>query len=542
MTTTATTVTAAFAATVARRPDAPALRWRGRDGTWHTASWDDYREQAARVGAGLRRLGVTRGERVVLLLRNRPEFHFADMGALLCGAVPISIYNSTPAEPLGHLLAHCGARVAIADDSELLERLMLASANRAELQHLVVVDDREGIAPAGVLAFDDLTAAPPLDLDGAAASTSPDDLATVIYTSGTTGPPKGVLVTHRNVLSTAEALRRAVDRDVDRLAAKRVVSYLPMAHIAERMISHYEAVECGFEVTTCPEVGLIARYLPEVRPHIAFGVPRVWERVHSQITTLAPEADAARVRQLVGLDHAEFVFTGSAPTSPALIEWFRSVGIPMAEIYGLSETTGAVATETERPKPGWAGRPLPGVEVRLADDGEILVRGPNVVPGYLDDPVATEAAIDPDGWFSTGDVGEIDGEGYLRVVDRKKELIVTGGGKKISPANLESALRDLPLVSQAVVVGEGRPYLVALVVLDPDAASPQGDGAIDDELARGIEALNAVVSPPERIHRWAIVLGNWTADSAELTPTMKLKRREVEAKYAAQIEALYHRT
>ena len=533
------TVTSAFAATVAHQTDQTALRWRDRGGGWQAATWGEYGDGAARVAAGLLHLGVERGDRVLLLVRNRPEFHIADVAALLAGAVPISIYNSTPAAPLHHLLAHCRARVAIADDSELLERLLAARDGLPALCHLVVIDDRENLAPADVLGFDQLTAATPVDLATLAARTEPDELATVIYTSGTTGPPKGVQITHRNVVATADMFLRAVRRSRAELAGKRVVSYLPMAHIAERMISHYEAIECGFEVTTCPEVGLIARYLPEVRPQIAFGVPRVWERVHARITSLAPDADAATVRQLVGLDQAEFVFTGAAPTASALIAWFRSMGIPMAEIYGLSETTGAVSTETENPRPGWAGRPLPGVEVRLAGDGEILVRGPNVVPGYLDDPEATAAAFDAAGWFHTGDIGESDPDGYLRVVDRKKELIVTAGGKKVSPANLEAALKTLPLVAHAAVVGAGRPYLVALLVLDTEAAAPIPHQEVEDQLQEGIAALNKDVSPPERIHRWSVLRDEWAPDSDELTPTMKLKRREIEAKYETQIEALY---
>lgn len=535
------TVTASFAATVARHPDATALRWRGRDRTWHTATWREYGNRATAVAAGLGELGIDRGARVVLLLRNRPEFHFADTGALLAGAVPISLYNSTPVPALRHLLHHSGAYAAIADDSELLERLLEAREAAPGLHHLVVVDDRDSVAGDDVVGFEQLSTAGAVDLESAAAHARPDELATVIYTSGTTGPPKGVMVSHANIGATTAILRRAVSRTVAELAGKRVVSYLPMAHVAERMISHYEAIDCGLEVTTCPEVGLIGRYLPETRPHIAFGVPRIWERIHDRVNATLPDASPATIREALGLDEAEFVFTGSAPTAPALIEWFRAAGVPMTEIYGLSETTGAVAAETDEPRPGWAGRPLTGVEVQLAGDGEILVRGPNVVSGYLDDTAATDEAFDADGWFRTGDLGELDSAGYLRVVDRKKELIVTAGGKKVSPANLEAALKTIPLVAHAAVIGDGRPYIAALVVLDRDAVAALQPEAVDARLADGIAAVNRTVTPPERIHQWAVVADDWTADSDLLTATMKLKRRDVEARYAVEIAALYDR-
>lgn len=539
------TVLSEFAAAVAARTDAAAIRWRRRGGDWETATWGDYGRRAAGVAGGLGRLGIEPGDRVALLMRNRPEFHFADIGVLLGGGVPVSIYNSTPPDQLRQLLTHCRARIVIADDSELLERVLAVRDGLRDLRHVVVVDDREHLAPADVSSFEDLAAGRPVDMGAACARAAPDAPATVIYTSGTTGPPKGVVITHANVVATADAIRRAVGRSRADLAGQRVVSYLPMAHIAERMISHYEGIGCGLEVTTCPEVGLIGRYLPDVRPHIAFGVPRIWERVHARVSELfagpGASTEAEAVRRILGLDAAELVFTGSAPTSPALIEWFRSMAIPMAEIYGLSETTGAVATETVHPRAGWAGRPLPGVEVRLARDGEILVRGPNVFAGYLDDPAATEEVIDADGWFHTGDVGEVDGDRYIRVVDRKKELIVTAGGKKVSPAYLETALKALPLVAHAAVVGEGRPSLIALVVVDAEAATSAGLSTRerDAEIARGIAAVNAGVAPHERIRRWAVLDREWTPASGELTPTMKLKRREIEAKYAAEIAALY---
>jgi long-chain acyl-CoA synthetase len=442
-----------------------------------------------------------------------------------------------------------------------------------------------------VTSFDALLAAEPIDLAAAAGSITADDLATVIYTSGTTGNPKGVMVTQRNVCAEVAALRAEFGTD---LAGKRIVSYLPMAHIAERAVSHYLLAFDGVEVSCCPDAALLSAYLVDVRPQIMFGVPRVWEKLRAGILaavgrdaskaasfnaaievakpiglarswgTTTPEQDAiwaevqagglTMVRQMVGLDQVEFAITGAAPIPESAIEWFNALGVPLAEVYGLSENTGAMTLSLRNIKPGTVGKAVAGTEVALAEDGEVICRGDIVSPGYLDDPAKTAETFDSEGWLHTGDIGVIDEEGYVKIVDRKKELIITAGGKNISPANLEAALKTIPLVSQAFAVGDGQPYTAALVLLDPDVApgwaAAQGIEAsslvelaehptVVAEIEAGLEAAMQGFNNAERIKKVQVLGVEWMPDSDELTPTSKLKRRVIKEKYADQIATLY---
>ena len=500
------TVATCFRDTVAARPEAPALRWRDGE-AWKSWTWAEYADRACRLAAALSDLGVVRGERVVLMMRNRPEFHVADMATLLVGATPVSIYNSSAPEQIQYLVRHSGAVVAIVEDVDYLERLLKVRDELPCLEHVVVIDD-DGRVPEDVLHFETLCGAAPVDLDAAAGIARPDDLATVIYTSGTTGPPKGVMLDHTNIVWTTESMRLAF-APVDPTGS-RTVSYLPMAHIAERQMSHYQGIGFGYEVTTCPEPSLLASYLPEARPQIMFAVPRVWEKLHAGVRALAakdpeqarrarrgpggrragaglPRAGEAMprdlaaehaahdptlafVRQALGLDQLIAAISGAAPLPREVLVFFRSLGVEFSEIYGLSETTGPLTWEPWRVKLGTVGPAIPGATVRLAEDGEVLAAGGNIFGGYLNDPERTADALDTDGWLHTGDIGELDADGYLRIVDRKKELIITAGGKNISPANLEAALKSSPLIGQAAVIGDARPYVSALVVLDPEVA------------------------------------------------------------------------
>ncbi len=449
--------------------------------------------------------------------------------------------------------------------------------------------------PAGtaepLTGWDDLITAAPLDLAVAADEVAPDDLATVIYTSGTTGPPKGVLISHANVVWTIESEALAFGRLPP---GHRTVSYLPMAHIAERLVSYYESVDGGYEVTCCPDISLLGRYVVGVRPEFLFGVPRVWEKLKSgaeaalaadpaRATAFAPalevalplrladlegklgpdgqealrhldDAAFAKLRSGLGLDRCDLPITSAAPIPRAVLEWFIAIGVPILEVYGMSEATGPITANIDGRRPGTVGRAVPGGEVALADDGEVLVRGGNVFAGYLDDPALTAETVDTDGWLHTGDVGVLDGDGRLRIVDRKKELFITAGGENISPANLEAALKSIPLVGQAIAVGDGRPHPAALLVLDPDAAGTWArahhrEGATPAELAAdpdlvgeieaGLELVMAPFGRAERVKRFAVLGDEWQPDSDELTATLKLKRRAVLAKYAAEIDTLY---
>jgi long-chain acyl-CoA synthetase len=585
------TVPSRFLTTAAEQSGQVALRWKTEDGGWGELTYAGYADLVARVTSGLQALGVGRGDRVVLMMRNRPEFHVVDLAVSMLGATPISIYNSSSPEQVQYLASHCGATVAVAEDLGFLERFLKVRSELPDLRSIVVLEDPDGMAPEDVVRYDTLLAAEPADLDALARAVKPEDLATVIYTSGTTGPPKGVMLSHSNICWTIESYMPLLQIEP---VGFRVVSYLPMAHIAERMSSHYLGLAGGYEVTTCPNPGDIAAYAREVHPQIMFGVPRVWEKIYAGVqgalaadaerkakfdeavaaaiplrlkATRSPLTDEEQqtldfldevafkgVRELIGLDQLTFAVSGAAPIPPEMLEWFVGIGIPMSEIYGMSENTGPLTWDPYEIKPGTVGRAMPGSEVQLAEDGEVIARGGHVFQGYLNDPGKTADALDEDGWLHTGDIGEMDDEGFLRIVDRKKELIITAGGKNISPANLEAALKMIPLVGQACAIGDKRPFVSALVVLDTDVApawaSQRGIDATDlasmaehpEVVAEVEQALAQVMSQfnnAERVKKVRILAEEWQPDSEELTPTSKLKRRGIHAKYEAEIEAIY---
>jgi len=562
------TIAGEFAKTAARRADLTALRWRTPDGGFGEWTWRNYADRAARVAGGLIRLGVERGERVVLMLRNRPEFHVADIGILLAGATPISIYNSSSPDQIQYLASHSDAVVAIVEDVDFLERFLKVRGELPALRQVVVVDDPDGLAPDDVVRFDSLLDVDPVDIEAAAAAVQPGDLATVIYTSGTTGPPKGVMLSHYNVCWTTESTRRAIGFPVEGF---RLVSYLPMAHVAERMVTHYFHVLDGTEVTSCPDPAQLAAYLREVRPNYFFAVPRVWEKLYAGVHAAlaadpekgasvwkAMEAGAvdalAPVRAQIGLDDCKVAFSGAAPIPLEVFMLFLKLGLPMSEIYGMSECCGPMTWEPFDVHPGTVGPPIPGCEVKLLDDGEVCCRGGNVFLGYLKDPARTAEVLDDEGWLHSGDIGVFDDGGYVKIVDRKKELIITAGGKNISPANIEAALKSFPLIGQACVIGDMRPFVSALIVLDPEVApawaKSRGIEAstmaelsrhpdVRAEVERAVADANARFSQVEQVKRFTLLTDEWLPDSEELTPTMKLKRRGVLTKYAEEIEALY---
>jgi long-chain acyl-CoA synthetase len=537
------TITAAFGRTLQARPDAVALCSTNGDArrAW---TWAQYADGAARVAAALAGLGVRRGDRVALMVRNRPEFHLADMGALLLGATPFSIYNSSAPEQIAYLLAHSEAKVAIVEDAEFLQRLEQARAQLPDLAHVIAVDPARD-----AIAYDALLQSDPLDVDAAIAVARPDDLATIVYTSGTTGPPKGAAITHANFAWMIERFQRRLGID---LAGRPVISYLPMAHVLERDVSHYLHVATGAQVTTCPDPSQIGAYLTAVRPAFFAAVPRVWEKLCSAVQSQGLTGAAAR--ELIGLDACEAAFSGGAPIPPEVHRSLREIGVPLGEAYGLTESSFVVTYDVARARVGSVGRALDDVELRIADDGEVLARGPFVFDGYLKDPARTAEAVSADGWLHTGDIGEIDDAGYLRIVDRRKELIITAGGKNISPANLEAAVKSHPLIGQACVVGDRRPFLVALLVLDAEMAArwaaerglePMTAAALAAhplvlaEIETYVETVNRRVSRTEQIKRFALLDEEWPVDSDLLTPTMKLKRRGVLARYAGELDAMY---
>jgi long-chain acyl-CoA synthetase len=512
------------------------------------------------------------------------EFHVADTGALLAGATPISIYNSSSPEQISYLASHCEAAVAITEEGEFADRVLAAAPGVRSLRDVVLVGDVQ----QGTTRYDEVAAGSAIDVDAAAAAIEPTSLLTVIYTSGTTGPPKGVMLDHTNVLAAYKGLRFFMGDDG---ADKRVVSYLPMAHIAERMVSHYNHMLWGPAVTPCADIAQLGVYLVGVRPHVLFGPPRIWEKlaagiqaavaarspeeqeqfaqalaVGRQVQTLRAQGAAlpeplvkqweavdaaafAPLRAMVGLDACDYAFSGAAPIPPEVIDFLRDIGLAMSEIYGMSENTGGMTWEPVLVKSGKVGRAYPETEVITAEDGEVLCRGGIVFKGYLNDPQRTREALDEDGWLHTGDIGEFDEDGYLRIVDRKKELIITAGGKNVSPANIEAALKTIPLVGQAMAIGDNRPYLIALLTIDPDAAAVRFPGrSLEDvaadrdvvaEVARGVAEANQRFSRVEHVRRFALLGEEWLPDTDVLTPTMKLKRRGVLSRYDEIVDGLY---
>jgi long-chain acyl-CoA synthetase len=588
------TVPSEFLKTVAAHGSAVALRWRNEDESWAELTYEQYADLVARATAGLQAKGVEPGDRVVLMIRNRPEFHILDLAANFCGATSISIYNSSAPEQVQYLVDHCGAVLGIVEDIGFLERFLKVRSELTALEHLGIIDDPDGLAGPEIFTYASLLASEPADLAAATANCTPDQLATIIYTSGTTGPPKGVMLTQNNIAWTVECLKNLITFGDDDYVGKRLVSYLPMAHIAERMTSHYVGAFVGYEVTTCPDPGLLAAYLKETHPNVVFGVPRVWEKIHAGVTAaLSADPDKkaqfddaveaahpiveamdwdratdeqlatyefldavafAPIRELLGLDQVEYAITGAAPIPPDLLRWYRAIGVPLSEIYGMSENSGPMTWTPNRIKAGTVGPAVPGCEVRLEPDGEIVCRGGHVFQGYLNAPDKTAEALDADGWLHTGDIGVIDDDGYVRIVDRKKELIITAGGKNISPANLEAALKMIPLVGQACAIGDQRPFVSALVVLDPEVApawaTREGiefgslselatNPAVLEEIDKGLTEVMASFNNAERVKKVKVLGEEWLPDSDMLTPTSKLKRRGIFASYQDEIEALY---
>ena len=590
------TVAKRFLANLERHGDVEVLRWKDAGGDWQTQTLAQVADDVARLTTGLRGLGIGKGDRVVLMLTNRPEFHAIDLAVLFCGATPVSIYNSSAPDQIDYLVNHCGAKMAILENDGFLARFDAVRDRLGTLETTVIVEPSD-TTPDDLIRHADLLASEPADLAAAAALGDPEDLATIIYTSGTTGPPKGVMLSNRNVCWTLESISGSMREQtgLEDMTGFRHVSYLPLAHIMERLLGHYYLVEFATQVNCCPDTSKVASMTAEVHPHFFIGVPRVWEKLHAGVNAAiaanpegaeafagalaaaAPIADKVaagtataeeaatyafldevgfqKVKAMIGLDQAKVCISGAAPLPAEVMSWFRTIGVPLSEGYGMSETT-AVLSWSHLAKPGYVGRAVPGVEMKLGDDGEVLARGGNMFEGYLDAPDQTAETMDSDGWVHTGDIGEIDEDGYLRIVDRKKELIITAGGKNISPANLEAALKGIPLVGQACAVGEKRPFVAALVVLDPDAAKAwaaahglEGEAAtlaamadnpdVIAEIEAGLADAMSTFNNAEAVKKVKVLGDEWLPDTELLTPTSKLKRRGILSHFAAEIDAFY---
>lgn len=576
----------AFARTAAMDPDAVAVR---SVGGAQTLTWRQYADQVRAVAAGLHALGVRRGDTVALMMANRIEFYPLDVGAQHLGATAFSVYNTLSAEQLGYVLTNAGAKVVVCE-AQYVDRIRLAAV---PIEHIVCLDG----APDGIVAAEELLGMglPDFDFESAWRAVQPDDVLTLIYTSGTTGPPKGVEMTHANLLFEVVAFTALLPVQF----GDRISSYLPTAHIGDRFTALYLQEVMGTEITVVPDIRQIAAALPDCRPTIWGAVPRVWEKLKAGIeASVAAEPDEMRrqalqwalgvaarkaaaemageavpeqlateyaradelvlskLRVTLGLDQVRWALAAAAPIPQEVVGFFRGLGLPMTEAWGMSELSCfASGAPPEEYRFGTVGKLVPGMEGRIADDGEFLVRGPLVMKGYRKEPAKTAETIDGEGWLHTGDVMTMDDDGYLKIIDRKKELIINSAGKNMSPANIENAIKSAcPLIGGMATIGDRRPYNTALVVLEPEAAAAYATrrGLSDasaavlatdpDIIARvkaGVADGNAKLSRVEQLKRFRILPTYWEPGGDELTPTLKLRRGPVAQKYAAEIESLY---
>lgn len=560
-----------------RDPDAVALR--SADGAT-TITWRGYADRVRTIASGLAALGVGPGDTVGLMLTNRPEFHLCDTAVLHAGATPFSVYNTNPADMLVYLFGNAGNRVVICE-TQFLPTILAAVEQGGKVEHVICVDgDGDG---DGVMSLTSLesTADDDFDFDASWRAVRPDNLLTIVYTSGTTGPPKGVELTHTNFIENARIIAEFGGLG----PADRVISYLPDAHAANRWFAHYTNLMHGVTVTTVPDVKQALAALTEIRPTGFLGVPRIWVKLKAALEQriadepnpvkrnlarwafetgqakariesggrrlgaldairyqLADRLVLSKVRRQLGMDQVRIAITGAAPIPPEVHEFILGLGVPLCEGWGMSECTAAVTVN--RPghiKIGTVGVPVPGAELQIADDGEVLVRGPMVMHGYRNEAEKTAETIDSDGWLATGDIGSIDAEGFLSIVDRKKELIINAAGKNMSPTNIENTIAaNCPLVGSVAVIGDARAYNTALICLDPDATSGyESDTAIRDAVDAGVAAANAKLSRVEQIKKFTILADTWEPGSDYLTPTNKLRRKPIAAHYADVIDQMY---
>lgn len=592
------TIVDALRNNVRRIPDGRALRRRVGD-AWKTVTWADYGQAVAEVTVGLAELGIRAGEHVGIFSNNRTEWHLADLGTLANGSVTVPVYQTSSPEQVGYILGHAEVRVCFVEGHDLAARILEVKDELPKLDRLVVFDDDERLDDPYVLGFPQLRAIGAARLErepglfvASADAVSPEQLATLVYTSGTTGPPKGVMVSHANIMWT---IRSSVSRLRIR-EGERLLSFLPLSHIAERMISDFAAVAVGAETWFARSLSTVAEDLRDCRPTVFFAVPRVWEKFQEAVTAKLDDTgglrrlvvdgyvglgehvvaehealgrapvweklpydalDAAvglKIRHELGLDRARTLISAAAPIHPDLIRWFHAIGLPVIELYGQTESCGpTTCNPPEDNRIGTVGPPIPGTRVRIADDGEILVQGGNVCIGYFHDEAGTSELIDQDGWMHSGDVGHLDDAGYLTITGRKKDLIITAAGQNIAPQEIETDLRQHPLISEAVVIGEGRRYLTAVLTLDSDPLTGWAEAhhkvadnealAVDPdlhtEIDRFIEHVNSKRSRVEHVRTYRVLAHDFTIAAGEMTPTLKVKRNVVNATYGGLIDEMY---
>ena len=562
----------------------PALRSKDR-GIWHTVTWAQYLTHVRHTALALAALGCRKGDVVSVLAQNIPEWLYADFGAQCLGAISNGIYPTSSPEQIRHILVDSGTRIAVVENEEQLDKVQAVRSDCPRLEKIVVIDLKglRGLDDKGVMTFDALlemgrAAGPDANaaLDASIAAAKPEDIAFLVYTSGTTGAPKGAMIANRSLTYQLQSAPewQPIERGL------KTVSFLPLCHIAERMASPFTQLSLGQIIHFPENAGTVVNDMREVAPHRVFAPPRFWEKLYAQVDIFMKDAIAparlayaaattegaraprllhrsvtSNVQKFLGLQNIRQALVGAAPVSPDLIRWYARLGIELQEAFGMTETSGACTV----PRPGtarigWAGQTLAGTEIKLGAEDELLVRGPNVFAGYWNNPDKTREAFTPDGWFRTGDCADIDADGYLRIKDRIKDILITSGGKNVTPSQIENTLKFSPYISDAMVVGDGRRFLTCLVMLDidsvtkfaQDAQVPFTDFAsltrakeVVELVRREIEVANAKLARVEQVKDFRIIEHLLTAEDDELTPTMKLKRRVVLAKYASLIEGMY---
>ena len=566
-------------------PDLPSLRSK-EGGAWQTTCWRDYHTQVMGAARGLIALGLEPGDGLVILGCNRPQWMIANLAAIAAGGLPTGLYTTATPAQCCFITEHCGASVAVVEHAGFLGQL---AAVRDRLRGVVVMSG----AAEGCIGWNELLTRGDGRTEGAlaarVAALDPEQPCTLIYTSGTTGSPKGVMLSHTNLLWTASTLAEELGID----SSYRGLSYLPLSHVAEQVVSLYAGLVTGGCIAFASSLETVLDDLRHVRPTFFFAVPRVWEKIQARMEAagaaagplrrrlvrwargvgrragqarqrgearprgywLADRLVFQRVRRRLGFDRVEYCVTSAAPISVETLEFFLSLGINILEVYGMTECSGpATLSRPNRFRVGSAGVAIPGTEIRLTDEGEICMRGPNVFLGYFKDPDGTRDALDDEGWLHSGDIGTIDGEGFLRIVDRKKEIIITSGGKNVAPVPIELKFKTIPGVSQAVVVGERRRFLAALLTLDSEQV-PEVARRIGSQASHAVEAascaafrayleqqaarINGTLASFESIKRFAVLPGQLSVDDGTLTPTLKLRRRTIDERYREIIDSLY---
>ncbi|MBI9077478.1 MAG: AMP-binding protein [Desulfatibacillum sp.] len=570
-------------------------------GIWRKITWKEYGQQAKYAGLGLIQLGLEKGDRVTIISENNPEWLYSDMGALCTGGVSVGIYPTDSPQQVAYVLNHCQAKFYIAEDEEQLDKVLEIRDSTPHLKKIIVMD-MEGLRhfeDPMVISFDQLLELgksldeeSPLLFEQRLREPNPEDLAILIYTSGTTGPPKGAMISHSNILSTMDMQNQVNQGDEN----DEILSFLPLCHIAQRTVSVFAPLLTGGKINFVEEMDTIPQNMQEVSPTIFFAVPRIWEKFYSSLiltmrestrfeklafkwaTGVGQKCSSIRLKgdkpplyllalfkfadwtvlknlkKVIGLNKARYCLSGAAPISPDLLKFYHGLGLDIREVYGQTENCGPTTIHyDDEVKFGTVGQPLPGAEVRIAEDGEILLKGPHVFMGYFNDPEKTKETV-IDGWLYTGDVGRLDEDGHLIITDRKKDIIITAGGKNITPSEIENQLKFSPYITDAVVIGDGRKYLTALIMVDDENvmkfaqenkvpfttyASLTKAKEVVELIASEVENVNKQFARVETVKKFCLIDIQLTTDDEEITPTGKLKRNFVNAKFKDVIESMY---